>query len=162
MEMAVAVALARKRLPDIAIRWQVYGTSALKPVNPIAEYEPLGFLKSKDLAIAYREADILLSASWYESFPLFPLEAMACGLPVITTQLGTEDFAIPGVTAEVVEPRNPESIAGGLVHLITDPSYRTTLAEQGQRISKKFDWDSSVSRMEHILLRPRPGAEGQG
>jgi glycosyltransferase involved in cell wall biosynthesis len=154
IDMAAAIRLVRETLPDVAIRWQVYGASALDPSNSIATYEPLGFLNSKDLAAAYRRADILLSASWYESFPLFPLEAMACGLPAVTTQFGTEDFAVPGVTAEVVKPKDPKSIADGLMRLITDHSHRSAMAECGHEISKKFNWNSSVSRMECILLQP--------
>jgi glycosyltransferase involved in cell wall biosynthesis len=112
----------------------------------------LGFLLQPQLAEAYRSADILLSASWYESFPLFPLEAMACGLPVITTQQGTEEFATPGVSAEVVRPRDPPSIADGLVRLITDASYRSAIAVEGNRASKAFTWNASAKRMESLLF----------
>jgi glycosyltransferase involved in cell wall biosynthesis len=153
-EMAAAVRIARMRLPQTNIRWQVYGTSVLRPDNPIAPYEELGFLKQSELAAAYRNADILLSASWYESFPLFPLEAMACGLPVITTQYGTEEYAVHGVTAEVVQPRNEQSIADGLIRLIRNRSYRSEIAMRGHKASKKFTWDASVSRLEQILLGP--------
>lgn len=152
VEMAEAVALARARLPDWKIEWQVYGSAALPPDNSVASYTPLGFLQPEQLAAAYRGADILLSASWYESFPLFPLEAMACGLPVVTTQPGTEDFAIHGETAEIVEPRNVESIASGLVRLITDLPYRKKLAARGQEMSRKFTWKKSVQTMQEILL----------
>ncbi|GAB4558089.1 MAG: glycosyltransferase family 4 protein [Geothermobacteraceae bacterium] len=150
-EMAEAVSLVRERLSDWKIEWQVYGSAALPPNNTVAPYTPLGFLQPEQLATAYRGADILLSASWYESFPLFPLEAMACGLPVVTSQLGTEDFAIHGVTAEVVEPQNVESIATGLMRLITDIPYRKKLAANGQEISRQFTWEKSVQMMQKIL-----------
>lgn len=151
-EMAAAVRLTRERLPEMNVRWQVYGTSVLKPNNDVANYEDLGFLRQADLANAYRGADILLSASWYESFPLFPLEAMACGLPVITTQHGTEEYAIHGDTAEVVQPRDAHSISAGLIRLITDSSYRSKVAAEGNRIAKKFTWAASVNRMEKVIL----------
>jgi glycosyltransferase involved in cell wall biosynthesis len=118
----------------------------------VAPYEALGFLQPGPLAEAYRKADILLSASWYESFPLFPIEAMACGLPVITTGLGTEEYAINGETAEVVLPRDAASIAAGLERLVLDPAYRARLAAQGRQKSLDFTWTRSVETMERILL----------
>lgn len=150
-EMAEAMRIVCKALPSVNIRWQVFGDALLPANNGIAPYEHLGFLKPVQLADAYRNADILLSASWYESFPAFPLEAMACGLAVITTQCGTEDYAIHGETAEIVEARNPESIAEGLIRLIKDDEYRQRIALNGCAISKEFTWAKSVSRMEEII-----------
>lgn len=151
-EMAQGIQLARKRLPGLRLRWLVYGPCILEPSNSIAEYEALGFLQPPDLAKAYRDADILLSASWYESFPLFPLEAMACGLPVITTQYGTEEFAFPGKTAEVVQANDPESIAAALIRLITDAERRHSIAADGNELARQFTWQKSVARMESLLF----------
>lgn len=151
-EMAEGVRLARQRLPQIRLRWLVYGSSILKPENEVTPFESLGFLNQQALADAYRSADLLLSASWYESFPLFPLEAMACGLAVITTQPGTEEFAIHGSTAHIVQPRDPHSIADALVKLTTEKAYRDRLAAGGNEIAKRFHWGRAVDRMEHILL----------
>ena len=150
-EMAEAVRIAREALPGRTIKWRVYGDALLPANNGIAPYEHLGFLKPVQLADAYRNADILLSASWYESFPAFPLEAMACGLPVITTQHGTEDYAIHGETAEIAEARNPGSIARGLTRLIKDTEYRQKIAHNGHIMSKRFTWANSVNRMEEII-----------
>jgi glycosyltransferase involved in cell wall biosynthesis len=152
MEMAQAVRIARAALPHVDLRWQVYGDALLPPENEIAPYEALGFLQPAALADAYRAADILLSASWYESFPLFPLEAMACGLPVITTQPGTEEYAVPSETAEVVRERDPEDIAKGIIRLARDGEYRRRVASAGRAASEQFSWERSVSRLEGLLL----------
>jgi len=151
-EMAEAVRLSREALPGVRVRWLVYGRALDPPDNPIASYEALGQLDPPALAKAYANADVLLSASWYESFPLFPLEAMACGLPVITTQAGTEDYAIAGETAEVVEAKNPQSIAQGLIRLIRDPEYAAKIAAAGWEMSHRFTWERSVKTMESILF----------
>jgi glycosyltransferase involved in cell wall biosynthesis len=151
-EMAEAVRSVRLALPHRQIRWLVYGDSLLPPRNPIAEYEPLGFLQPHALAHAYRSADILLSASWFESFPLFPLEAMACGVAVITTATGTEEFARHGHSAEIVEARDVASIAAGLRRLIEDRPYRETIARNGSEVAKQFRWQDAVERMEGALL----------
>jgi glycosyltransferase involved in cell wall biosynthesis len=150
-DMAAAVAIARARVPNIEIEWRVYGDSLLPPNNPVASYVPLGFLSPTALSDAYRRADILLSASWYESFPLFPIEAMACGLAVVTTQFGTEEYAEHGVTAEIVEPRCAESIATGLLKLIEDPEYRFGVASAGNQLSRQFTWERSVAQFERIV-----------
>ncbi len=151
MDMAEAVRIARTRLPEYQIEWSVYGQCELPPVNHIANFINLGFLAPKALARAYRESDVLLSASWYESFPLFPIEAMACGLAVITSQTGTEEFAEEGKTAAIVKPQCPESIANALIRLCVDEDYRLLLATGGSERAKRFTWESSVSRMEEIL-----------
>lgn len=142
-------------LPNIEIEWLVYGDALLPSNNEVAEYKHLGFLNPSQLAAAYRDADILLSASWYESFPLFPIEAMACGLPVVTTSFGTEDYAVHAETAEIVYPRNVSSIANGLIKLVQDVGYRDQLAKNGHAKSKEFTWNRSVDTMENILLRAR-------
>lgn len=152
-EMAQAIAIARKKLPDYHINWLVYGDAALPPNNQIAEYTHLGFLQPRELAHAYNKCDILLSASWYESFPLFPIEAMACGLAVITTKYGTEDYAVHGVNAEIVEERNPYSIAEGIIKLVTDKEYREKLSHNGYATAQNFNWNSSVNNMEQVLFK---------
>jgi len=138
-------------LPDYTLAWKVYGEALLPEDNEIAKYDSLGFLNSNQLAEAYSKADILLSASWYESFPLFPIEAMACGLPVITTQKGTEDYAIDKKTALVVEPKDPNSISAAIVKLVTDRQLRYDMAMKGKVIAQKFTWQASGNQLEKIL-----------
>jgi glycosyltransferase involved in cell wall biosynthesis len=151
-EMAEAVAIARAALPEFEIEWRVYGDDALVQPDEITPYVPLGFLSPSRLSEEYKKADILLSASWYESFPLFPIEAMACGLAVITTQFGTEEYALHGETAEIVLPKSPESIAEGIIKLVRDERYRLRIAAAGNRACREFRWEKSVENLERILL----------
>ena len=150
-EMAEAMRIVRNQNPDLNIEWRVYGDALLPPNNDVARYTALGFLPPPRLAEEYRKADILLSASWYESFPLFPIEAMACGLAVITTQYGTEEYAIHGETAEIVAPQSPEKIAEGLNRLVTDPIYREKIAVAGNAMSRNFTWERAVVRLETLI-----------
>lgn len=154
-ELVEAVAIARREVPDIEIEWKVFGDALIGADNPVAPYKKLGLLASPQLAEEYRRADILVSASWYESFPLFPIEAMACGLAVVTTQFGTEEYATHGDTAEIVMPKSPRSIADGIIRLIKDPEYRQALAKKGQLASKNFTWQKSVEKLEKILSQER-------
>jgi glycosyltransferase involved in cell wall biosynthesis len=150
-EMVHAVARVRRERPEVSLRWQVYGGALIPPRNGVADYEDLGFLDQRALGDAYREADVLLSASWYESFPLFPLEAMACGVATITSACGTEDYARHGVTAHLVEPRDAGSIAAGLRLLVDDAEHRRRLGRAGASAARHFTWERAVTRMDSIL-----------
>jgi glycosyltransferase involved in cell wall biosynthesis len=150
-EMAEAVSQVRRERPRVRLEWKVYGGALMPPKNRFADYEDLGYLDQRQLGDAYRDSDILLSASWYESFPLFPLEAMACGTATITSALGTEEYARHGETAHVIEPRNVCSIATGLLRLVDDHSYRRRLAAAGATEARRFTWNRAVARMDGIL-----------
>ncbi|WP_431634131.1 glycosyltransferase family 4 protein [Dyella sp. KULCS107] len=152
-DMAEAVRAARAALPDINIEWNVYGTALLPPDNPITPYKHLGFLSQTQLATAYRMNDVLLSASWYESFPLFPIEAMASGLAVITTAYGTEDYAIDGKNCLIVEPRDVASITGAIVRLALDRQLLNRIATSARRVVDQHNWSTACSRMEEALKR---------
>ena len=159
-DMASAMRRVRAELPAAKIRWLVYGPCLLPPDNDICSYEALGFLQPAALADAYRSADVLLSASWYESFPLFPLEAMACGLAVVATQTGAEEFAQHDVTAEIVAARDVASIAAGLRRLVEDPQRRARLAHAGREAAHRLSWPQAVARMEAILFGARDAGAG--
>lgn len=150
-DMAQAMRIARQALPNMNIIWQVYGGALLPPNNNISEYIDLGFLTQNQLATAYQQADILLSASWYESFPLFPLEAMASKLAVISTQIGTESFCIHEETAEVPTARDPRAISESIIRLIKEPNYRNKIAIRGYEKAQIFSWKNAGDAMEKIL-----------
>ena len=149
-EMAAAVGMARSK--GVALDWAVYGGCAMPPDNPVAKFRHLGFLNSRALAAAYRQSNVLLSASWYESFPLFPLEAMASGLATITTQLGTEEFARHMETAWVVPSRDPEALCSALVSLAADSAAVQRLGAAGIIEARRHTWPLAVERMERLLL----------
>lgn len=155
-EMARAVAQVRRERPGTSLRWMVYGGALLPPRNEIADYEDLGYLSHRDLGHAYRAADILLSASWYESFPLFPLEAMACGVATITSAAGTAEYARHGDTAHIVQPQNVQSVAAGLRRLVDDVVYRRRLAQAGSAEARTFTWARAVERMDCLVRATAP------
>lgn len=148
-EAAEAIRLARKKIPHL--EWQVFGDAALPPDNSIAPYKSLGFITGNDLRRAYSAAHVLLASSWYESFPLFPLEAMACGTAVVTTPYGVEDYAQHMRNAYVVPPREPHAMAEAIVRLHADSILRQSLVEQGLKDARNFTWERSVSRMAELM-----------
>lgn len=148
-EAAEAIRLAREQIPDL--RWRVYGGALLPPDNPIAPYEDLGFVTGAPLRRLYSEAHAVLCPSWFESFPLFPLEAMACGSAVVTTPYGTEDYVRDGENAVVVPARGSREMADALVSLWRDPARRAAIAARAAEDARAFTWERAGDRMAAVL-----------
>lgn len=150
LEAAKAIRIVRQKYPDLV--WKVYGGSVLAPDNEIAPFQGCGFVAGESLADLYRSSHATLCPSWYESFPLFPLEAMACGSAVVTTPFGVEDYAFDNKTAKLVEAKNPESIAAGLLALIENEPLRRSVVQNGITEAQKHNWERSVATFESIIL----------
>jgi glycosyltransferase involved in cell wall biosynthesis len=111
----------------------------------------LGGLSSRELAELFRSVDVVVTASWFESFPLPPLEAMACGTAVITTREGTEDYAVDRVNALVVPGRDVEALAAAVLELAYDRALRTSLAQAGPATAARFSWAAGFAAFEQAL-----------
>lgn len=157
--MAQAVAAARVRLGGDAFEWCVYGDAILPPDNGVARYNHLGFLFPDQLAEEYRRSDVLLSASWYESFPLFPIEAMACGLAVITSQKGTEGYAVNGESCLVVDPHDVSSISDAICRLVLDEKLRFKLSSAAKVVGRESTWEIASHKMEAALEQIKSAPE---
>jgi len=99
----------------------------------------LGFLERKELPGVFQNASVLLMPSLYEGFGMPLLEAMACGVPVVTSRRGS----IPEVAGEAalyVDPDDPKDIAGGIEKVLNDRSLRQGLITKGLLRAKAFTW----------------------
>ncbi len=136
------------------IEWHVYGFQhEIGPANTLAPYRFHGALEHTELSRLYAESDIVLCPSWYESFPLPPIEAMACGTAVVTTRYGTEDYAIDGHTAIVVRPRVLIDFVNALDALVRMPELRQRLARNGRAMAESLTWEGAVAAREELLWR---------
>jgi glycosyltransferase involved in cell wall biosynthesis len=151
LDAAKAMQIVRKKYP--AIEWDVFGDALLPPDNDLARYHPVGFVAQDKLAVIYSACDILLYTSWFDSFPMVPIEAMACGLGVVTTPLGAEDYARDGDNCLIVPPKSPEASAKAVIELIENKPLRDRLGKNGIETAKKFTWKRAVDEMEDIILR---------
>jgi glycosyltransferase involved in cell wall biosynthesis len=109
----------------------------------------LGYLPEETLAVMYRLAAVFVFASLYEGFGLPPLEAMASGTPVVTSNLSSLP-EVTGDAAVLVDPYDPRAIADGIYSVLTDDSLRRSLRAKGLARARQFSWEQSVRRVHEI------------
>ncbi len=95
------------------------------------------------VASLMRSADAVVCVPWYEPFGIVPLEAMACGVPVVASTVGGMiDTVVDGETGVHVPPRRPDRLRAALATLLSDPGRRTTLGAGGvRRARERYTWD---------------------
>ncbi len=109
----------------------------------------LGFVPDQTLAILYRLAGVFVFPSLYEGFGLPPLEAMASGTPVITSNVSSLPEVV-GDAALLIDPTRPDEIAQAMRRVLTEPALREDLRQRGLRRVQDFSWDRSVRRVRAI------------
>lgn len=106
----------------------------------------LGFVPIDVLRIFYDEAKVFVFPSLYEGFGLPPLEAMAHGTPVITSNVSSLPEVV-GNAAVLVNPENVFEIMRALHRVLTDRSLRDRMKERGYQQAMRFSWEISVRRI---------------
>ena len=108
----------------------------------------VGRRQPEQLHLWYAAADVVVTTPWYEPFGLTPLEAMACGAPVIGSRVGGIAFTIAdGETGFLVPPRDPEALCARLDDVLRDPAGRVRMGQVGRdRVLHSFTWQQVVAR----------------
>ena len=109
----------------------------------------LGFVPFETLRVFYSAAEAFAFPSLYEGFGLAPLEAMACGTPVVASNLPSLVEAL-GEAAELVSPDNVFDIERGLREVLLNPQRRASLCEAGRAHAKRFQWESTARQVLSI------------
>lgn len=109
----------------------------------------LGFVPADTLRAFYQAASVFAFPSLSEGFGLAPLEAMACGTPVIASDLPALVEAV-GDAAELVSPENVFDIARGLRTLLLDSTLRTRRIEEGRAQAARFNWTNTAEAVRRI------------
>jgi glycosyltransferase involved in cell wall biosynthesis len=111
-----------------------------------------GFVPDSTLAALYRLASVFAFPSLYEGFGLPPLEAMACGAPVVTSKLSSLPEVV-GDAAVLVDPYSVEAIADGLARVLEDQALRTDLIARGLLRAASFSWERSVKSIHDTYMK---------
>ncbi|MBV9356049.1 MAG: glycosyltransferase [Chloroflexi bacterium] len=107
------------------------------------------------LKFYYSAADLFLTTPWYEPFGITPVEAMACGTPVIGSDVGGIKYTVlDGVTGFLVPPRAPNQLAAQIAHVYQDPGLLEQLGRQAlQRANGCFTWARVAENAEAVYDR---------
>jgi glycosyltransferase involved in cell wall biosynthesis len=106
-------------------------------------------LREADLVDAYREADVLVHLSLYEGFGLPPLEAMACGTPVVSSDRASLPEVL-GEAALFTDPRSVRQAAEKIIALLTDEDLRRQLISRGKQQAAKYTWEKTAKRVVEV------------
>ena len=108
----------------------------------------LGAQNQDTLVYYYSAADMVVVPSHYESFGMVALEAMACGTPVVASQVGGQAFLVQdGVTGFTVPVDEPEALAEKLTVLVVDYQLRHKLGQQALAVAQQYAWENIAARI---------------
>ncbi len=114
----------------------------------------LGRVGHDDIPALMASADVVASVPWYEPFGIVPVEAMACGRPVVATAVGGQlDTVAHEQTGLLVQPHKPEEVAAALRRLLSDDRLRKRYGENAhRRAAARFDWVHVAAETERVYL----------
>jgi glycosyltransferase involved in cell wall biosynthesis len=112
----------------------------------------IGFVDEEDKPVLYRNAEVFAFPSRHEGFGLPPLEAMACGTPVVTSDSGSLPEVV-GAAGFAVDPDDPRTMAGAIISLVMQEELAADLRRQGPQQAARFSWEATAT--ETLLVYDR-------
>ena len=119
----------------------------------------LGYVPRGDLGALYGTATVVAYPSRYEGFGLPPLEAMACGAPVVASRVASLPEVLGG-GAEMVRPGAVDELASALRELLADEARRTALSSAGQRVASRLSWSATAGATADVYRGLGVGPRG--
>jgi glycosyltransferase involved in cell wall biosynthesis len=145
-----AYKIISKEIPGIKAK-------VVSPVMGDKIEDGIEYIKYKDreqLAEIYNKAKVYVNASFAESFPMPPLEAMASGTAVVVTNTGGEqEYAVDQKNALIVPMGDVKAIADATIELIRDDAKRSLFEKNGIETSKKYTWSKSNREYQDFLIK---------
>lgn len=114
-----------------------------------ARIRVLGYVPDDELAAAYSGCSMFVYPSVSEGFGLPPLEAMACGAPVLTSNSSALPETV-GDAALLVDPLATDAIADGMIRILTDEALRARLVDSGAARARDLGWDAVAARTVEV------------
>jgi glycosyltransferase involved in cell wall biosynthesis len=113
-----------------------------------------GRVPHEELPALIRSADVVVCLPWYEPFGIVPLEAMACGIPVLGSAVGgLLDTVVDGETGLLLPDRSPAAVSAALRQLLDDDAARERLGAAGARRAARYGWTRIAAATERVYLR---------
>ncbi len=148
----------KKRLPNIKLvkigESQSYGAreNILKLIKDLNLQDDVifeGYIPEGELPLWYNASDVLVYPCEYAGFGLPPLEAMACGTPVVTSNT-TSLPEVVGDAGIMIDPNDIESMSEMIYQVLTDSALREELINKGLERSKQFNWNEAANETRKI------------
>jgi D-inositol-3-phosphate glycosyltransferase len=137
-----------RRLLDRSAAWHVSDRVRL-----------LGRVDRGDVPALLRSADVLVTVPVYEPFGIVPLEAMACGLPVVASAVGGMlDTVADGVTGVHVRPGDVAGVGGAVAELLADAALRARLGSAAAQAASRYSWQRVAAETLDVYQSVRPRA----
>ncbi len=123
-------------------------------------FELRGRVPHEQLPALIRSADVVVCLPWYEPFGIVPLEAMACGVPVLGSAVGgLLDTVVDGETGVLLPDREPATVSAALRQLLADGGARERLGAAGARRAVRYGWTRIAAATERVYLRAVVGRD---
>ncbi|MEU7900693.1 glycosyltransferase [Nonomuraea sp. NPDC049152] len=122
----------------------------------------IGSIPRDEVPVLMRSADVVVTVPWYEPFGMVPLEAMACGVPVIASAVGGHLDTVAG-SGLLVPPRRPQALARALRDVLDDPDRAAQLGAAGARRARaRYGWPHVAEQTEAVYLSVLEGRVRRG
>ena len=148
-----------KLYPDISLsiigeqRKEGHTERLIKKLNLQKKVNFFSNLSQEDLRSTYCEAELAVIPSLYEGFGFAAIEAMACGVPLVSTSGG----ALPEVVKEagiIIPPKNTKEIYNAVDFLLSSPDKAIELSKKAlERVNLKFSWETIAKKLEKVYLK---------
>jgi len=164
-----AIAIVRDRVPNVHLLIVGEGPEAGALKQHAAELDIadavtfVGYLPQRDTPPAYRAADVFALSSDFDNSPNVVLEAMACGLPIVATDVGgVREFVTDGAGGRIVAPKDAIALAAGLdLYLDAAAAARDAGAHNRRLAVTGFSWRASAQRLLEVYARAIDARHGR-
>lgn len=124
----------------------------IKSYNLSEKVQIRGAISKNDLGYVLSQGDIFINTTYYESFGVSVLEAAACGLSIVTTNVGELPLIWEnGLDALLVPPNDPDSMADAVKRIITEPGLAQRLSGNARNKAEQYDWSEILPRWEALI-----------
>lgn len=111
----------------------------------------VGLVENSEKVLYFKSADVFVLPSLYEVFGIVNLEAMACGIPIIASNVGgIPEVVKDGKNGILVPPRNSKSLSDAIIYLLENEDIREKMGKNGMKEVKKYSWDKIAEMTEKV------------